>query len=112
MKIIHYIIIGFCSFFFLLIGIDKFMSILEAGCSLQHEIPGPVWKVLGVIQLFSAFLIWSSKYRKYIAGFFFVFMLIFIAVHLSQQTYDIGGAALMAVLLGVLVWNPSFLSAR
>jgi hypothetical protein len=29
-----------------------------------------------------------------------------------EQTYDIGGAISMAIMLGVLVWNPSFLSGK
>jgi len=35
-----------------------------------------------------------------------------IVVHLTHGTSDIGGAGFMAVLLGVLVWNPSFINSK
>ena len=68
--------------------------------------------MFGVLQLASGILIWLPKYRKYIAGFFTVFMLVFTMVHLKEGTSDIGGAASMAVLLGLLAWNPSFLKGK
>jgi len=106
------ILVGICSFFFLMIGADKFLHFLEPSCSLMEYIPTTIWTVLGVIQLISGILIWMPKYRKYIVGFFTVFMLVFVAVHLFQKTYDFGGALFMAALLGLLMWNPSFIQAK
>lgn len=93
------------SFFFLMVGLDKFLSFLEPPCSLETSISPIVWKILGVLQMASGILIFLPKFRKQIAGFWAVFMLIFSIMHLTQQTYDIGGSAFMAVLLGVLVWR-------
>jgi len=95
-----------------MVGADKFLGFLEPPCSLESSISPIVWKVFGVMQVASGILIWLPKYRKYIAGFFFVFMLLFSVVHLTQSTYDIGGSMSMAVLLGLLVWNPGFLRAK
>ena len=92
-----------------MIGADKFLSFLEPPCSLESSILPMIWKVLGAFQFGSGILIWLPKYRKQVAGFWVVFMAIFSIVHLTQNTYDIGGAAFVAVLLGLLVWNPSFL---
>lgn len=103
------LVIAICCQFFLVIGADKFFSFLEPACSLESNISPMIWKVLGVFQLVSGVLIWLPKYRKQVAGFWAVFMVIFSIVHLTQNTYDIGGAAIMAVFLGLLVWNPSFL---
>lgn len=106
------IITGVCSLFFFLIGIDKFYPFMEPACSLMNEVPSLIWKGLGVIQVISGILIWMPKYRKYVAGFFFVFMIVFTIVHLTQDTYDIGGAIFMAVLLGLIVWDPGFLKGK
>ena len=106
------IITAICSLMFFLIGIDKFLSFLEPPCSLESSIPTIVWCILGVIQIVAGILIWLPKYRKSIAGFFFVFMLVFTMVHIVKGTYDIGGSFFMAVLLGLLVWSPSFLRGK
>ena len=90
------------SLFFLMIGFDKFLSFLEPPCSLENSISPIIWQVLGGLQLASGLLIWLPKFRKHVAGFWAVFMLVFTIVHLTQNTYDIGGAAFMALLLGVL----------
>jgi len=103
------ILAGVCSFFFLMIGADKFLNFMQPPCSLMNEIPPLVWKVLGVLQVLAAFSMWMPKYRKPVAGFFFIFMLVFAAVHFSQGTKDVGGALFMATLLGLLTWNPKFL---
>lgn len=106
------IIVAICSILFLMIGVDKFISFMEPPCSLMTEVSPIVWKLLGVLQIAAGILIWLPKYRKYVTGFFFVFMIIFIIVHLVENTYDIGGAAFMAVLLGLLVWDPGFLRGK
>jgi len=64
------------------------------------------------LQMIAGALIWFPRLKRYIAGFFTVFMLVFIIYHLFESTYDIGGAAFMAVMLGLLVWNPSFLKGK
>ena len=106
------IITAACSLMFLMIGADKFLGFLEPPCTLESSISPMIWKVLGVLQLMAGVLLWMPKYTKHVAGFFFVFMLVFSAVHLSQDTRDIGGAVSMAVLLGFLVWSPSFLKGK
>ena len=111
-MIVKNIVVAICSLLFFMIGADKFFSFLEPPCSLMGEIPSIIWKVLGVLQLAAGILIWLPKLRKYIAGFFFVFMLVFTIVHLVEGTYDIGGSVFMAVLLGLLVWNPGFLRGK
>jgi uncharacterized membrane protein YccC len=95
-----------------MVGADKFFLFLDPPCSLMGNISPIIWKVFGVLQLAAGVLIWLPKYRKYVAGFFFVFMIVFSSIHLSQGTYDIGGAVTMAVLLGLLVWNPRFLRGK
>jgi len=77
-----------------------------------HDRSGIVWKALGVLQLLAGILIWMPKYRKYVTGFFTIFMLVFTVVHLVNNTTDVGGAAFMAVLLGVLYWNPKFIRGK
>jgi len=99
------VLTAIASFFFFMVGVDKFLSFLEPPCSLENSISPMVWQVLGVLQIASGILIWLPTLRKHLAGFWAVFMLIFTIVHLTQSTYDIGGAAFMAVLLGGLVWN-------
>ena len=106
------IIIAICSLLFIMIGLDKFLAFLEPPCSLIDNIPVVIWKVLGALQIIAAVLIWLPKYRPFIAGFFAVFMIVFSIVHLTQGTHDIGGAAFMAVLLGILVWDPNFIRGR
>ncbi len=103
------IITALCSLFFLMIGADKFFSFLEPPCSLEENIPATIWILFGLLQVASGVLIWSPRFKKHIAGFWAVFMVVFIIVHLVMQTYDIGGAIFMAVLLGILVWDPPFL---
>lgn len=106
------VIIGICSLLFFMIGADKFLSFLEPPCSLTSSIPAITWKILGGLQLVAGVVIWVPKYRKYVVGFFLVFMIIFTVVHLFHNTYDIGGSVFMAVLLGILVWNPSFIRGK
>lgn len=103
------ILVAVLSLFFFMIGADKFLFFLEPACSLADNIPSTIWKVLGVLQLIAGVLIWLPKYRKYIVGFFFVFMIFFTVVHLTQNTSDVGGAVFMGFLLGLLVWNPPFI---
>lgn len=79
---------------------------------MMSQIPTTVWSLLGVLQIAGGILIWLSKFRKYVVGFFFMFMLFFTVVHLISGTYDIGGSVFMAVLLGLLVWNPAFLGRK
>ena len=106
------ILVAFCSLFFFMVGADKFFNFLEPPCSMMNSIPPMIWKFFGVLQLAAGILIWSDKFRKPVVGFFFVFMLVFSAVHLINGTYDIGGSVFMAVLLGLLFWNPGFLSGK
>jgi len=95
-----------------MVGADKFLSFLKPPCSLETAVPIIIWQALGAMQIVSGVLIWLPKFRRYVVGFFFVFMLIFTIVHISQATYDIGGSAFMAVLLGLLLWNPSFINRK
>lgn len=101
-----------CSILFFMVGADKFLSFLEPPCSLEESIPAIVWSIFGVIQIAAGILIWFPKYRRTIAGFFFLFMIVFTVVHLIAGTYDVGGAVFMAVLLGALAWNPKFLRSK
>ncbi len=109
---IYNVVVAICSLFFFMIGADKFFFFLEPPCSLTERIPPLVWKGLGVLQLAVGILIWLPSIRKYVASFFVVFMLFFTMVHLVENTYDIGGAVFMAVLLGLLAWNPNFLNGK
>ena len=106
------IIAGICSLMFFMIGADKFFAFLEPPCSLMNEISPIIWKGLGALQLIAGVLIMIPKYRKPVVGFFFIFMLVFSVIHLTQGTKDVGGALFMATLLGLLIWNPSFLDAK
>ncbi len=109
---IQNILVAICSILFLSIGADKYLSFLEPPCSMESSISPMIWRGLGVLQMVSGLLIWLPKYRKYVAGFFTVFMLVFTVVHLVNNTYDIGGSVFMAVLLGILAWNPSFIRSK
>ncbi len=106
------VITAICSLLFFMVGADKFLSFLEPPCSLMETISPLIWKLLGVLQIAGGIFIWLPKFKKYVVGFFFVFMIVFSGVHLMQNTKDIGGAVFMAALLGVLLWNPSFLRAN
>lgn len=106
------IVTAICSILFLSIGADKFLNFLEPPCSMMDSISPIVWKILGVLQLVAGIIIWLPKWRKPVAGFFTVFMLVFTIVHLVNGTYDIGGAASMAVLLALLAWNPDFMDGK
>lgn len=106
------IITAICSLLFLTIGVDKFLAFLEPPCSLMSNTPPTVWKAIGVLQFAGGILIWFPKIRKYVAGFFMVFMVVVTINHLLQNTYDIGGSAFMAVILSLLVWNPSLFQRK
>ncbi len=101
-----------CSLLFFMVGADKFLAFLEPPCSLMGGFSPIAWQVLGVLQIASGIFIWMPKFKKYVVGFFAVFMIVFTIVHLTQGTYDVGGAASMAVMLGVLAWNPSFIRGK
>ncbi len=111
-MIVTKIITAICSVLFLSVGADKFLFFLEPPCSMMTSIHPLVWKGIGVLQIAAGFLIWSTKFRKYVAGFFAVFMIVFSIIHLINNTYDIGGSAFMAVLLGFLAWDPGFLKGK
>lgn len=96
----------------LIIGIDKFFPFMDPPCSLENTISPIIWKTLGALQILGAFLICLPKWRKPVAGFFIIFMLIFTTYHISQSTYDIGGSIFMAIQFGIIYWNPSFLGAK
>ncbi len=106
------IITAICSFMFFMIGVDKFLGFLEPPCSLENYINPVIWKTLGVAQVAAGFLIWMPQCKKYIVGFFAVFMFIFTFIHITQGTYDLGGSAFMGILLAVLGWNPSFINGK
>jgi len=106
------ILTAISSLLFFMIGSDKFLSFLEPPCSLMTSISPTLWKVFGVLQLAAGILIWFPKFRKYVAGFFAVFMFLFTIFHLVEHTYDIGGSTFMAVMLGLLVWSPGFLKGK
>lgn len=111
-MIIKNIIIAICSLLFFMIGADKFFAFLEPPCTLMSNIPMTIWKILGAIQIISGILIWVPRFRRIIVGFFFVFMLVFTAIHLVEGTSDVGGALFMAALLGLLVWNPPLFNKK
>ncbi|EDP71052.1 hypothetical protein FBALC1_01172 [Flavobacteriales bacterium ALC-1] len=106
------IITAICSVLFFMVGFDKFFPFMEPPCSLIDNISTTLWKGLGGIQLAAGILIWFSKLRRYVAGFFVIILLFFTIYHLKENTYDIGGSTFMAVLLGILVWNPTFLQGK
>lgn len=106
------VLTAFASFSFFMIGVDKFILFLEPPCSLMDTINPIIWKVLGFMQIAAGILLWLPKWRKYVAGFFTIFMMVFTIYHLTQQTYDIGGSAFMAVVLTVIFWNPEFLNGK
>lgn len=97
---------------FFMIGTDKFFGYLKPPCSLMGNISSTVWSILGVVQIIAGVLIWLPRYRKHIAGFFVVFMLVFSVIHLTQGTYDVGGAVFMAILLALIAWNPKFIRPK
>ncbi len=94
------------------VGFDKFHPFLEPPCSLEAKMPVLAWKSIGIMQLIIAILVWQKKIRQYLLGFFLVFMLFIIGVHLLTNTYDIGGALCMAGLSGLLVWKPKFIKVK
>ena len=106
---INNVVTAICSLLLIPVGADKFFAFLEPPCSMMANISPLVWSGLGVIQIVGGILIWLPKFKKYVAGFFFIFMLTFTIIHLINNTYDIGGSAFMAVLMGLLVWNPEFI---
>ncbi|RNC86373.1 MAG: hypothetical protein ED556_08760 [Winogradskyella sp.] len=106
------LLIAICSVLFLLVGFDKFVPLMEPQCSLKGQISPILWRLLGGLQLAAGILIWSSKLRKYVAGFFIPVLIFFTAYHLKADTYDIGGSIFMAILLGIILWNPEFLKVK
>lgn len=101
-----------CSMMFFMIGFDKFYAFLEPPCTLQASIDPSDWKIFGIMQVAAGILIWFPQIRRYVAGFFTIFMLVFTVYHLSAGTSDIAGAIFMAVLLGLLTWNPQFINGK
>ncbi len=103
------IITAILSLLFLMIGLDKFFAFLEPPCSLMETISPTIWNFLGVLQIAAAIFIWLPKIKRPVAVFFTLFMLFFSIIHLMNNTYDIGGALFMAILLALLAWNPRFI---
>lgn len=106
------ILTAIVSIMFFMIGADKFLGFLDPPCSIETLINPTVWKGLGVLQILGGILIWLPKFRRPVAVFFIGFMTFFTGFHLINNTYDVGGAAFMAVLLGLLLINPGFLRGR
>ena len=109
MNLFAKILTVIASIMFFMIGTDKFFKFLEPPCSLEDSIPSVVWMIFGVLQLAAGILIWLPKYRKPVLVFFCVFMLCFTLIHIINGQSDIGGAAFMGVLLGLLALDPKFL---
>lgn len=109
---IRKILTAFVSFSFFMIGADKFLNFLEPPCSMMDKIPPTIWSGIGVLQIAAGILIWFPKYRKTVAALFAMFMLTFTIIHLGNRTYDIGGSAVMAILLGLIAWDPPFLQGK
>ncbi len=109
---INNIVTAICSLLFFMIGVDKFLPFLDPPCSLSSNIPPSVWKVFGGLQLAAGILIWHPRSKKFVAGFFIIFMLVFTIYHLKENTYDIGGSSFMAFMLGLLIWNPRFFRGK
>ena len=95
-----------------MIGADKFLFFIEPPCSVMNTISPTVWKLLGVLQIAGGILLWLPTFKKYVAGFFILFMLFFTIFHIVENTYDVGGAVFIAFLLGLLVWNPAVLKGK
>lgn len=106
------VLTAICSLMFFMIGADKFLAFMDPPCSLETTIAPIIWKGMGVLQLIGGVLIWIPKFRKFVAGFFIAYMLFFTGYHLMLNTYDVGGAVFIAVLLGIILWNPSFLRGK
>lgn len=106
------VLVGFISLMFLTLSVDKFLYFMEPPCTLMDTIGPTIWKLLGVATLIGGILIWLPKYRKSVASFFIVYMLGFTIYHLVSGTSDVGGAVFMAVLLSIVVWNPSFMQGK
>lgn len=106
------ILTAICSFFFFMLAADKFLNFLDPPCSLMNQVPAALWTTLGILYPIAGVLIWFPKFRRPVAGIFMVLMIGFSLYHLSQSTYDIGGSSFFAILLALLVWNPSFLRSK
>jgi len=112
MNMILKLIVGFCSISFIMIGADKFFHFIQPPCSLEESIPAMLWMTIGGLQFISGILIWSSRFRKPLVGFWMVFMLVITVVHLALGQSDVGGAVFLAILMALLVWNPSLLRLK
>ncbi|WP_460218287.1 hypothetical protein [Psychroserpens sp. MEBiC05023] len=77
-----------------------------------NNVSTTLWKILGGLQLAAGILIWFTILRRYVAGIFIIILLFFTTYHLRENTYDIGGSIFMIVLLGILIWNPKFLTGQ
>lgn len=106
------ILVAIISLLFITLAVDKFLPFMEPPCTLMDSIDPNIWKMLGVTTFVGGILIWIPKFRKYVAGFFIVYMLFFTGIHLASNTYDVGGAVFTAAILGLLFWNPSFLGDK
>jgi len=111
-MIVKNILIAIASLMFIMIGADKFFKFLQPPCSLESSISPTIWTIFGILQLAAGVLIWFPKFRKFIAGFFALFMFTFTIIHLINNQYDVGGSAFMAVLLGLIFLNPNFLKGK
>ncbi len=109
---IYKVLIAIASLMFFMIGFDKFFGFLQPPCSLESNIPTQIWIMLGAMQLAAGVIMWLPKYRRPVAIFFTIFMTVFTIVHLVHGTYDIGGSVFMAVLLGLIAWEPKFLKGK
>jgi len=101
-----------CSMMFFMIGFDKFYAFVEPPCTLMDRISPTIWQAFGFMQVSAGILIWFPQLRRYVAGFFTLFMAFFTVYHLSVGTTDVAGSIFMGVLLGLLAWNPQFINGR
>jgi len=111
MNLMNILVAGI-SLMFITLSVDKFFPFMEPPCTLMDTFNPMIWKMLGVATLIGGILLWIPKFRRATAGFFIIYMLGFSVYHLVSNTYDIGGAVFMAFLLGIVVWNPSFMGSK
>jgi len=100
------------SLMFFVLAADKFLHFLKPPCSLEETFSQNVWMMIGYVYIAAASLLWHKKIGKRVAIIFAVVMIAFSIWHLVNDTYDIGGALFMALLLGLIAWKPEFLTRQ
>jgi len=107
MKKIKKYIIYFIALNLLVLGMDKFFLFIPDSCTLLVDAPKSMLYTLGVIEVVLGILLCLGKYTRTILVAILVLMISAIVMHMVNDTYDIGGAVFLILLVLIPLMLPA-----